>query len=191
MTKKQSIFKFIFFLIISYAGNLLFASDYNIKDYGAVGDGKTIDSPAINKAIDAAAEAGGGTVCFPAGTYLCFTIRLKSHIGLFLDHGALILAADPADHKGGYDPAEPNEWDMYQDHGHSHWQNSLIWGEGLTDISISGPGKIYGKGLRTGRQSGKSIYWIYNKAIPDLFTYDTCYGAESYSAGFGTHGKRK
>jgi len=148
MIKKQRIRNLIFILIVSFTGNLLFASGYNVKTYGAVGDGKTIDSPAINKAIDAAAEAGGGTVYFPAGTYLCFTIRLKSHIGLFLDHGAVILAASPSEHKGGYDPAEQNEWDIYQDHGHSHWQNSLIWGEGLEDISITGPGKIDGKGLR-------------------------------------------
>jgi polygalacturonase len=148
MNKKQHICSLISVFIISIAGNLLFASEYNVKAYGAVGDGRAIDSPAINKAIDAASEAGGGTVYFPAGTYLCFSIRLKSHIGLFLDHGAVILAANPAEHDGGYDPAEPNEWSMYQDQGHSHWQNSLIWGEGLEDISITGPGKIYGKGLQ-------------------------------------------
>jgi len=138
----------IYSLIIFFTGAPLSASGYNVKAYGAAGDGKTIDSPAINKAIDAAAEAGGGTVYFPSGTYLCFSIRLKSHVGLYLDHGAVILAASPGDHEGGYDPAEPNQWDMYQDHGHSHWQNSLIWGEGLEDISITGPGKICGKGLQ-------------------------------------------
>ncbi len=148
MIMKLSIRNLIIVLLIGYSGNLLFASDYNIKDYGAVGDGKTIDSPAINKAIEAASEAGGGTVFFPTGTYLCFSIRLKSNIGLYLDHGAVILAASPEEHDGMYDPAEPNEWDMYQDHGHSHWHNSLIWGEGLNDISIGGFGKIYGKGLR-------------------------------------------
>ena len=126
----------------------LYAAQYNVRDFGAVGDGKAIDSPAINKAIHAAAEAGGGTVTLPAGTYLSFTIRLKSHTGLYLDHGAVILAASHKDHEGGYDPAEPNEWDMYQDHGHSHWQNSLIVGEDLTNISIAGPGKIQGDGLQ-------------------------------------------
>jgi len=148
MIKKQHIRNLIFIFLLSFAGNLLSASDYNVKAYGAVGDGKVIDSPAINKAIEAAAEAGGGTVYFPTGTYLCFSIRLKSHIGLYLDHGAVILAANPDEHNRGYDPAEPNEWDIYQDHGHSHWQNSLIWGEDLQDISIIGPGKIYGKGLQ-------------------------------------------
>ena len=140
--------RIILLLIITVTGMPLYAAQYNVKDYGAIGDGKAIDSPAINKAIDVAAKAGGGTVYFPVGTYLCFTIRLKNHIGLYLDHGAVILAASHKEHDGGYDPAEPNEWNMYQDHGHSHWQNSLIWGEGLTNISITGPGKIQGDGLQ-------------------------------------------
>ncbi|MBN2215699.1 MAG: glycoside hydrolase family 28 protein [Bacteroidales bacterium] len=147
MSKQHHIQSFIFLFIISFSGNLLLASGYNIKKYGAAGDGKTIDSPAINEAISAASEAGGGTVYFPAGTYLCFSIRLKSHVGLYLDHGAVILAANPDEHEGGYDTAEPNEWDMYQDYGHSHWQNSLIWGIGLENISIAGPGSIDGRGL--------------------------------------------
>jgi polygalacturonase len=148
MNTKPRILGVICLFLVSYTGDQLYASSYNVKEYGAVGDGKSIDSPAINKAIDAAVEAGGGTVYFPAGTYLCFSIRLKSHIGLYLDHGAVILAANPDEHDGQYDAAEPNEWDMYQDHGHSHWHNSLIWGEDMEDISISGPGKIYGKGLQ-------------------------------------------
>jgi polygalacturonase len=148
MLKKFNIHGFFLVILICIFGNLLLAADYNVKDYGAAGDGKKIDSPAINKAIDKASEAGGGTVYFPAGTYLCFSIRLKSHVGLYLDHGTIILAASPEEHDGMYDAAEPNEWNMYQDHGHSHWHNSLIWGEGLDDISISGFGKIYGKGLR-------------------------------------------
>lgn len=130
-------------------------SGYDVKAFGAKGDGKTLDSDAINKAIEVAAAAGGGTVYFPAGTYLSFSIRLKNNIALYLDAGAVLLAADPAEHKGGYDLAESNEWDMYQDFGHSHWQNSLISGIGLHDISILGPGMIYGKGL-TRRGPGPS-----------------------------------
>jgi polygalacturonase len=123
------------------------AGIYDVKAFGAKGDGKTVDSPAINKAIEAAAAAGGGTVRFPAGTYLSFSIRLKSNIALYLDQGATLLAADPNEAKGRYDLPEPNQWDMYQDFGHSHWQNSLIWGIGLENVSILGPGMIYGKGL--------------------------------------------
>lgn len=123
------------------------ATVYSVRAFGARGDGKTVDSGAVNRAIEAAAAAGGGTVNFPAGTYLCFSIRLKSNISLRLDQGATILAADPSKDKGAYDSPEPNEWDMYQDFGHSHWQNSLIWGIGVENVSIEGPGLIDGRGL--------------------------------------------
>ena len=132
----------------------LFAGTFEVRKFGAKGDGKALDSPAINKAIDAAAAAGGGTVLFTAGTYRSFSIRLKSNVALYLDQGATILAADPRDGDGKYDPPEPNQWDQYQDFGHSHWHNSLIWGENLENVSILGPGRIWGKGLvRTGGQS--------------------------------------
>ena len=130
------------------------SSSFDVRAFGAKGDGKALDTPAVNKAIDAAAAAGGGTVHFSAGTYRCFSIHLKSNVALYLDQGATILAADPADKDGQYDAPEPNQWDQYQDFGHSHWHNSLIWGENLENISILGPGRIWGKGLvRSGAQS--------------------------------------
>ncbi|HEV2765691.1 MAG TPA: glycosyl hydrolase family 28-related protein, partial [Pyrinomonadaceae bacterium] len=49
---------------------------YDVRSYGARGDGRTVDTPSINRAVEAAHAAGGGTVYFPAGTYLCFSIRL-------------------------------------------------------------------------------------------------------------------
>jgi len=125
------------------------ANPFNVKDYGAKGDGNNVDSPAINKAIEAAAAAGGGTVVFPAGTYLSYSIRLKSHVGLYLEPGCVILAAEATDQQG-YDLAQPNPWGdehRYQDYGHSHWRDSLMWGENLEDVSITGPGLIHGKGL--------------------------------------------
>jgi polygalacturonase len=126
---------------------------FNIKSFGAKGDGQTLDTPSINKSIDAAAAAGGGTVYFPAGNYLSVSIHLKSNITLYLDQGATIVAADTSNDVK-YDPPEPNEWDKYQDFGHSHWRNSLIWGENLTNVSILGPGMIWGRGLvRNGAQS--------------------------------------
>ena len=130
------------------------AGAFDVRKFGAKGDGKALDSPAINKAIDAAAAAGGGTVLFTAGTYRSFSIRLKSNVALYLDQGATILAAHPNDGDGKYDLPEPNPADPYQDFGHSHWHNSLIWGENLENISILGPGRIWGKGLvRSGNQS--------------------------------------
>ena len=89
---------------------------FNVRDLGAKGDGRTLDSDAINAAIEAAAEAGGGTVYLPAGEYLCFSIRLKSNIRLFIDAGATIVAASPEEHDGGYDVDEPNPW--HHEHGY-------------------------------------------------------------------------
>src|SRR5690242_15951298 len=131
------------------------AAIFDVRRYGATGDGKTIDTPAVNRAIEAAAAAGGGTVYFPAGTYACYSIRLKSRVALFLDAGATILAAEVppgGTTTGGYDPAGPPQpWEAYQDFGHNHWRNSLIWGEDLQDIAITGSGRIWGKGLSRGQ----------------------------------------
>jgi Pectate lyase superfamily protein len=88
----------------------------NVRSFGAVGDGKALDTAAVNRAIAAAAAAGSGIVHFPAGAYTCHSIRLKSFVTLYLEAGATILAA-PA---GGYDAAEPNEpFERYQDFGHN------------------------------------------------------------------------
>jgi polygalacturonase len=129
----------------SAAANL--QASFNVRAFGASGEGDKVDTDAINAAIEAAAQAGGGTVLFPAGRYLSFSIHLRSHVALFLDAGSVIIAATPADGQGQYDPAEPNQWDAYQDFGHSHWHNSLIWGEDLENVSITGPGRIWGRGL--------------------------------------------
>jgi polygalacturonase len=129
---------------------------FDVRAHGAKGDGKALDTAAINAAIEAAANNGGGTVHFPAGDYLSFSIHLKSHVALYLDAGATIIAAEPpADLSSGYDAPEPTTGsvpnvDYYEDFGHSHWHNSLIWGEDLTDIAITGPGRIYGRGLSRG-----------------------------------------
>jgi polygalacturonase len=125
---------------------------HDVRLFGATGDGKSIDTPAVNRAIEAASAAGGGTVRFPAGRYLCYSIHLKSNVALYLDQNAVIIAADPSSSgAGGYDAAEPNTpWNDYQDYGHNHWHNSLLWGEGLENISIFGPGLIWGRGLSRG-----------------------------------------
>ena len=120
---------------------------FDVRAHGARGDGTTLDTDAINAAIAAASAAGGGTVWFPAGRYLSFSIRLRSNVALYLDAGSVIVAADPAVDKGRYDEAEQNPWDAYQDFGHSHWHNSLLWGEGLENVAILGPGRIWGRGL--------------------------------------------
>jgi polygalacturonase len=118
---------------------------YDVKKYGAKGDGKNLDTKAIDKTIDAASAAGGGTVYFPAGDYLSVTIHLKSNVALYIDQGATIVAATTGEGIQ-YDLPEKSENDIYQDFGHSHFNNSLIVGVNLHDISITGPGRIGGKG---------------------------------------------
>ena len=126
---------------------------FDVKSYGAKGDGVTIDTPAINKAIAAANAGGGGTVRFPPGTYACYSIHLKSNVVLYLEPGVTILAASVPEGAttGAYDAAESNKpWEDYQDYGHNHWHNSLIWGEDIHDFAILGTGLIWGKGLSRG-----------------------------------------
>jgi hypothetical protein len=120
---------------------------HNVRNYGARGDGTAIDSPAINKAIEAAARNGGGAIVFPPGRYLCFSIRLKSHITLVLMPGCTIEAADPRTHKGRYDLPEGVFEEQLVDYGLAHFHNSLIYGDGVTDIAIVGQGLIHGLGL--------------------------------------------
>jgi len=123
---------------------------YNVKELGARGDGTTPDTKIINKAIEDAATAGGGTIYFPAGNYLSGSIHLKSNICLFIEQGATLIASSDSN---DFDKPEPGVNDTYQDYGHSHWHNSFIWGEKIHDVSIVGNGMIWGKGLvRSGRK---------------------------------------
>jgi len=123
------------------------ARRFDVRDFGARGDGRTLDTEAINRAVQAALAAGGGEVHLPAGRYLSFSIRLGSNIALSLGDGAVLEAADPARHAGRYDPPEGGGGELYQDFGHSHWHNSLIWAEDCENVAILGPGLIDGAGL--------------------------------------------
>ncbi|RZK23358.1 MAG: glycoside hydrolase family 28 protein, partial [Hymenobacter sp.] len=152
---------FLFLLLLASTAHAAPPDFYNVRTYGAKGDSATLDTDAINRAIAAAAGAGGGTVLLPAGRYRSYSIRLRSHVALYLDQGAILLAATPAGNIG-YDAPEPAANDQYQDFGHSHWHNSLIWGENLVDISILGPGTIYGQGLT---REGPHQAPVGNKAI--------------------------
>lgn len=139
----------------------LFATTYNVRDFGATGDGKTIDTKAFNDAVSAASSFGGGTIYVPTGKYLCYSIKLASNITLYLENGATIIAAFPSESEG-YDVAEPNEDNLFQDFGHSHWHNSLLWAENQHDITICGDGLIFGQGLT--REESR-LQGVGNKAI--------------------------
>lgn len=123
-----------------------------ITDFGASPSAAPADNTrAINTAIHAAADAGGGTVVFPAGTFYVYTILLQSNVNLFLEEGAILSAAPPNTQTdtqtGAYDnycEPEVNPYLGIQDHGHSYFANSLLYGADLENIMI------YGKGLFTG-----------------------------------------
>lgn len=149
-------------VLLMQAAFFMNAAVYNVRDFGAKGDGVTLDSPAVNKAIETAVANGGGEVFFPAGTYLCGSIRLKSNINLNLSAGCVILAA-PAEMRA-YDESESfGGFPEYQDGGHTYFHNSLIWADGEENVSITGHGMIDGKGLtkkdteKAGNVQGGSI----------------------------------
>ena len=152
-------------LLAAGAGAQAPAQSYDVRAFGAKGDGFTNDTAPINDAIKAANDSGGGTVEFTAGNYVAGSIHLRSNVALHLGPGAVIVASS---NPQAYDAAEANEWGDafgYQDAGHSHWHNSLIWGEDLSDVSITGPGRIFGKGLSRGHVSDRLAQNVGNKAV--------------------------
>lgn len=117
----------------------------NVKDYGATGDGLKMDTRAINAAIEDCSKRGGGVVYFPRGIYKSGSIHLKSNLTIYLDSAAVIMGAE--NDINAYDEAEENIYEAYQDFGHNHWRNALMWGEGLANINITGKGVIDGGGI--------------------------------------------
>lgn len=124
---------------------------FNVLDFGATGNGLTNDTPAINKAIEKCNAGGGGDVIFPAGTYSAASIRLQSNVRFVLDQDATITGA-----ASGYDAPEPNPFDEYQDYGHSHFHNALMWGESIENFAIIG-GKVNGGHIIQGDPKGRDI----------------------------------
>lgn len=109
------------------------------KDYGAVGDGKTLSTQAIQKAIDAAAAAGGGTVWLPAGKFLSGTLFLKSRVTLHLESGCTLLGSTNLADYPPKTPAIASRVNLY-------CCRSLIYAEDLDEIAIEGPGTLDGNG---------------------------------------------
>ena len=125
---------------------------YNVVDFGAVGDGKTLDTKAIQAAVDACSKNGGGTVFLPAGTYLSGTIYLKDHVMLNLDTGVVLLGSTNVDDY----PLNHCDFPSYSD---SYVGRALIWGEGLHDIAITGRGTINGQGAHFKGNKSERLEW--------------------------------
>jgi polygalacturonase len=113
--------------------------DFKITDYGAVSDGKTDCTEAVNKAISAANKAGGGRVVVPSGTFLSGAIYLKSNINLHLSENAVIrFSTDP----NNYLPAVYTRWEGVECMNYS----PLIYAYKEENIAITGKGKLDGQG---------------------------------------------
>ena len=129
---------------------------FDITEYGAVSEGDPVaNTEAINAAIEAAAEAGGGTVVVPEGDFKTYTIRLQSGVNVRIDEGGIIRAArtdmynrsgeQTMEGEGGnYDEPEVNLYAGLQDHGHTYFANSLFYAADMKDIMIYGEGLIDG-----------------------------------------------
>ncbi|MBV9447603.1 MAG: hypothetical protein JO345_17100, partial [Streptosporangiaceae bacterium] len=118
------------------------AGTFSVRTYGATGNGSTNDAAAFSKAIAAASKAGGGTVLVPAGRYVIGnSIHMMSNVTMDLATGSTMLGTS-----SGYDPPEPTSFGNYQDFGHSHFHDAMIWGENLTHIGFIGSGTITGNG---------------------------------------------
>lgn len=111
---------------------------FNVRDHGAKGDGETIDTKAVQAAIDAAAKTGG-TVEFSPGVYLCGSLHLRSNVALHLGAGAMIKGIPD---KSAYDPYEELGFKNESDHETSFFHHALIWGEDIEHIAIYGNGTI-------------------------------------------------
>jgi hypothetical protein len=112
---------------------------YNVRNFGAKGDGTTLDSPAINEAIEFCSSNGGGTVLVPPGVYLSGTIHLKSNIVFRIEAGATILGSNNLTDYRGVEDVERK--------GRSQWYASLIVGDKISNIEISGHGVINGNNV--------------------------------------------
>jgi polygalacturonase len=135
------------------------AAEISVADYGAAGDGKTLCTAAIQKAIDACASQGGGSVRLPAGKWLSGTVLLKSHVTLYLEAGCTLLgSADPKDY--------PENRPKIRSFTATYTCQSLLFGENLDNIAIRGRGTIDGQGC--------NFKWAEHKNRPYLIRLVGC-----------------
>ncbi len=113
-------------------------SNFNIIDYGAISNQHTSNTSAIQAAIDACSQVGGGTIYVPAGHYITGSISLKSNITLFLDAGAVLLGNEDFDDY----PIIEDRWEGKQQQVYA----PLITGQNLHNVALQGRGIIDGSG---------------------------------------------
>ena len=141
-------------VFFSFLQSDTFASSvtYNVRDYGAVGDGLQLDTQAIQRAVDECAK-DGGQVLLPGGTYLSGTIFMKNNVTLHISEGATLLGStDIEDYPATTSPVRHygDSWVLY----------SLIYGASVENIAVIGRGTIDGQG---------GAYKIMTKKKPDRY----------------------
>ncbi len=125
----------------SYAGVHLSRTEralFNVRRFGAKGNGQARDTRAVQRAIEAAGR-DGGCAYFPPGQYLCGTLRLRSHVTLQLENGATLVAAPE---RADFDDFEVLNYNSFSDQETTDFNYALIRGRNLADIAILGPGRI-------------------------------------------------
>ena len=115
-------------------------STFTVRQYGAAGDGTTLDTAAFNAAVSACAAAGGGQVLVEPGRYLTGTIRLKSNITLLLEAGAEIVGTPDLKQYVGFTPPEGNPLAAIP----VPWHRALVLGVDVENVTIAGRGTING-----------------------------------------------
>ena len=138
-------------------------SAFNVRECGAVGDGQTLDSHALQSAIDLCAGRGGGTVYLPAGQYLTGSLFLRDNITLYLDSGAVILGSE---NPGDY-PIIQARWEGK----HQDTYAPLVAGQNLNNIAVTGRGTIDGRGT-TWWKAKKENSLAYPR--PRLISFSDC-----------------
>ena len=111
---------------------------YLITDYGAIADGATLNTSAIQKAIDAAAVAGGGVAEIPKGRFLSGSIFIKKGVELRLDDGAVLLGSQNIDDY-------PREQTRIEGHFQT-WRMALVNAQGMDHVRMGGSGQLNGNG---------------------------------------------
>lgn len=132
--------KFLLILVIVLSGLNLYAADFDITKFGAVGDGKALNTASIQKAIDACNAAGGGRVVFPAGIYLSGTVELKNNVTLFFNKDSRLLGSTDLEQYRNLDPFTEG---LGIDVG---W--ALVVAVDAKNIAIVGEGAIDGQGAK-------------------------------------------
>lgn len=117
---------------------------YNIRDFGAKGNGKSDNTEAINRAIAHCNEQGGGVVVVPAGRYLSGTIHLKSNVELRLEKDAVLLGIEDPKRYTGY-VCRREGFEKYKVAYAEYWNHTFILGVGCKNVAITGDGVIDGQ----------------------------------------------